>query len=124
MAVVRSAFSAHRVNVLPDVSGRVAKIFPKVCTISQIPQPTLPPTPPLTTLLFEIIRFIFLSYCKDQLFLRRSIFSDTHVRIASYAVVLKGSSRVPGAGTRDEPLRTSAWEANMRTVRTSSYAAG
>ena len=52
IAVVRSAFSAHRVNVLPDVSGRVAKIFPKVCTICQIPQPTPPPTPPLTTLLF------------------------------------------------------------------------
>ena len=40
--------------------------------------------------------------------------------IASHAEVLRASSRVPaprtsadvrGAGTRDEPLRTSAWEA-------------
>ena len=34
--------------------------------------------------------------------------------LASHADVLRGSSRVPaprGAGTRDEPLRTSAWEA-------------
>ena len=30
--------------------------------------------------------------------------------VASYADVLRGSSRVP-AGTRDEPLRTSAGEA-------------
>ena len=39
--------------------------------------------------------------------------------IASHADVLRGSLRVPapltsaGAGTRDEPLRTSAWEANI-----------
>ena len=46
IAVVRSVFSAHRLNVLPNVSGRVAKIFPKVCTTSQIPQPTPPPPPP------------------------------------------------------------------------------
>ena len=34
--------------------------------------------------------------------------------LASHADVLRGSSRVParGAGTRDEPLRTSAWEAS------------
>ena len=34
--------------------------------------------------------------------------------LASHADVLRGSSRVPaprGAGTRDEPLRASAWEA-------------
>ena len=33
--------------------------------------------------------------------------------LASHAEVLRGSSRVPvsGAGTRDEPLRTSSWEA-------------
>ena len=41
--------------------------------------------------------------------------------LASYADVLRGSSRVPaprGAGTRDEPLRTSAWEAmNHPNVR-------
>ena len=30
-----------------------------------------------------------------------------------HADVLKGSSRVRGAGTRDEPLRTSAWEATL-----------
>ena len=29
----------------------------------------------------------------------------------SHADVLRGSSRVRGTGTRDEPLRTSAWEA-------------
>ena len=36
--------------------------------------------------------------------------------IASHADVLRGSSRVPaprGAGTRDEPLRTSSWEASV-----------
>ena len=37
------------------------------------------------------------------------------VILASHADVLRGSSRVPApisrAGTRDEPLRTSAWEA-------------
>ena len=31
---------------------------------------------------------------------------------ASHADVLRGSSRVPAPRTRDEPLRTSAWEAN------------
>ena len=39
------------------------------------------------------------------------------ITIASHADVLRGSSRVPvlliGAGTRDEPLRTSAWEASI-----------
>ena len=42
--------------------------------------------------------------------------------IASHADVLRGSSRVPApqtlvghAGTRDEPPRTSAWEASMTT---------
>ena len=33
--------------------------------------------------------------------------------VASHADVLSGSVRVPGAGTRDEPLRTSAWEAKL-----------
>ena len=43
--------------------------------------------------------------------------------LASHADVLRGSSRVPrGAGTHDEPLRTSAWEAreclvNGKTLR-------
>ena len=36
------------------------------------------------------------------------------LNIASHADVLRGSSRVP-AGMRDEPLRTSAWEANLNT---------
>ena len=36
-------------------------------------------------------------------------------QIASQKDVLKGSSRVPGVGTRDEPLRTSAWEATRDT---------
>ena len=31
--------------------------------------------------------------------------------LASHADVLRGSSRVPAPRTRDEPLRTSAWEA-------------
>ena len=57
-------------------------------------------------------------FCEDRLF------PHTRVRIASHVVVLKGSSRVPGAGTRDAWLRTSAWEANVRTVRTGSYAPG
>ena len=34
--------------------------------------------------------------------------------LASHPDVLRGSSRVRGAGTRDEPLRSSAWEANNR----------
>ena len=33
--------------------------------------------------------------------------------VASHADVVRGSSRVSGAGTRDEPLRTSAWEATF-----------
>ena len=41
----------------------------------------------------------------------------TSITIASHADVLRDSSRVPalliGAGTRDEPLRTSAWEASI-----------
>ena len=40
--------------------------------------------------------------------------------IAPHADVLRGSSRVPaprGVGTRDEPLRTSAWEARMSMER-------
>ena len=36
----------------------------------------------------------------------------TNEMIASHADVLRGSSRIRGAGTRDEPLRASAWEAN------------
>ena len=37
--------------------------------------------------------------------------------VSSHGDVLRGSSRVPtprtsGAGTRDEPLRTSSWEAS------------
>ena len=32
-------------------------------------------------------------------------------QIAHHADVLRGSSRVPGVGALDEPLRTSAWEA-------------
>ena len=31
--------------------------------------------------------------------------------VVSHADVLRSSSRVSGAGTRDEPLTTSAWEA-------------
>ena len=37
--------------------------------------------------------------------------------LASHPDVLRGSSRVRGAGTRDEPLRSSAWEANNRPIR-------
>ena len=35
---------------------------------------------------------------------------QTHCVLASHADVLRGSLRIPG--TSDEPLRTSAWEAN------------
>ena len=50
-------------------------------------------------------------------------------RLASHADVLRGSSRVPaprGAGTRDEPLRTSAWEAGRISSvgRARDYSAG
>ena len=41
--------------------------------------------------------------------------------IASHADVLRGSSLVPaprGAGTHDEPLRTSAWEVTLYSVHT------
>ena len=38
------------------------------------------------------------------------------INVASHADVLKGSSRVSGAGTRDEPLTTSAWEATINTA--------
>ena len=47
IAVVRSAFSTHRVNVLPDVSGRVARFFQKYAPFSKYPNPRPPPTPPL-----------------------------------------------------------------------------
>ena len=33
--------------------------------------------------------------------------------LASHADVLRGSSRVPGAGTRGDPQRTQAWEATF-----------
>ena len=39
------------------------------------------------------------------------------MKLASHADVLRGSSRVPAPrveGTRDEPLRTSAWEATVK----------
>ena len=38
--------------------------------------------------------------------------------MAAHADVLRGSSHVPlsGARTRDEPLRTSAWEASNQRV--------
>ena len=40
--------------------------------------------------------------------------------VASHADVLRGSSRVPAArtGMRDEPLRTSAWEATCNVDET------
>ena len=38
------------------------------------------------------------------------------INVASHADVLKGSSRVSRAGTRDEPLTTSAWEATINTA--------
>ena len=38
------------------------------------------------------------------------------INVASHVDVLKGSSRVSGAGTRDEPLRMSAWEATINAA--------
>ena len=50
IAVVRSAFSTHRVNVLPDVSGRVAgSVFQMYAPFPKYPTHVPPPTPPLTT---------------------------------------------------------------------------
>ena len=52
-----------------------------------------------------------LFYCSKRRELHRAGFL-----LASHADVLRGSSRVPaprGAGTRDEPIRTSAWEARF-----------
>ena len=40
-----------------------------------------------------------------------SLFRSSLANVASHADVFRGSSRVRGAGTRDEPLRTSACEA-------------
>ena len=41
------------------------------------------------------------------------MFALSQSPLASHADVFRGSSRVPsGAGTRDEPLRTSAWRLN------------
>ena len=41
----------------------------------------------------------------------RQVLTESVDLIASHADVLRVSSRVRHAGTRDEPLRTSAWEA-------------
>ena len=88
--------------------------------------PTHAPPPHPTPYNFAFLEhslYIFIILQRSTFFAKIDFFR--HARAYSlYAVVLKGSSRVPGAGTRDEPLRTSAWEANVRTVRTSSYAAG
>ena len=39
-----------------------------------------------------------------------------NVCVVFHADVLRGSSRLPAPRTRDEPLRTSAWEANVGAV--------
>ena len=46
IAVVRSAFSTHRVNVLPDVSGRVAGFFQMYAPFPKYPTHVPPPPPP------------------------------------------------------------------------------
>ena len=47
IAVVRSAFSTHRVNVLPDVSGRVAGFFQMYAPFPKYPTHVPPPPHPL-----------------------------------------------------------------------------
>ena len=70
-----------------------------------------------------LMRSIFSYICIHIRILMRSALSadktpHTNKEVASRADVLRGSSRVPAprAGTRDEPLRTSAWEANKEEV--------
>ena len=46
----------------------------------------------------------------------RLFFRGVEVKLASHADVLRGSSRVP-AGTRNEPLRSSTWEAKVKQER-------
>ena len=41
------------------------------------------------------------------------VYSRAVFIVASHADVVRGSSRVPAPLTRDEPLRTSAWEATF-----------
>ena len=48
------------------------------------------------------------------------MFALSQSPLASHSDVFRGSSRVPsGVGTRDEPLRTSAWEAKSPQTRLS-----
>ena len=57
-----------------------------------------------------------MSFIRVQRLTEEKITTETTTHPTSlYADVLRGSSRVPdsGAGMREEPLRTSAWEANM-----------
>ena len=58
-----------------------------------------------------------LRHCDGKCIHNRSQWtSNADDDVASHGDVLRGSSRVPaslsGPGTRDEPLRTSAWDAN------------
>jgi len=71
---------------------------------------------------------VALSFCGFLIFLifeDRKIFVklNIYLKVASHADVLRGSSLVSaprGQGTRDEPLRMSAWEANLKVEITAT----
>ena len=66
--------------------------------------------------ILETRRWIYILERKEELIsdhLAGQVKKMAIAQIASQKV--KGSSRVPGVGTRDEPLRTSAWEATRDT---------
>ena len=48
--------------------------------------------------------------------LHNCVFYITRANVASYADVLRGPAP-RGAGTRDEPIRSSAWEARASEAR-------
>ena len=76
---------------------------------------------------FSLSGVLLVDYCKafdmvdhNLLLLKLEAYGFTNRAynwLASHPDVLRGSSRVRGAGTRDEPLRSSAWEANNRPIR-------
>ena len=75
----------------------------------------------------RVIGVLLVDYCKtfdmvdhNLLLLKLEAYGFTNRAynwLASHPDVLRGSSRVRGAGTRDEPLRSSAWEANNKPIR-------
>ena len=64
--------------------------------------------------LLSLLRFWALSIERFSLLFGHLSFEwrDTE----NHADVLRGSSRVPAPGTRDEPLRMSAWEASINEL--------